>query len=129
MADLGSYSPAFLASWAEYGKAFRKINQVAIDYGVHARDLFMASSPGSKSIAYQAWQKRLEDTYCGAKIPEEVVGHAVTLLLLERLRIVKEQRKANLGHMSTELNKEQFNDFLEAAFEQAEQKRLAEEAN
>lgn len=129
MADLGMYSAAFLEAWSQYGRAFRKIDQAAVDNGVHGRDLFMASSPGSKALAYKAWGKRMEDTYCGVPFTEELVGAAVNLMLLDRLKTVKNQRKCNLGHMSSELNKEAFGDYLELAFELAEQTKLEEGAN
>ena len=119
MAELGGYTPGFLAAWAMYQKAWKKIEIATVDYGCSDRDVFMASSPGSKTLAYKAWQTRLQDTYCGAGVTETDLTLAIHNLLLERLKIVKTQRKANLGHLSSELNKEAFNDYIEAACEEA----------
>lgn len=130
MADLGNYTPEFLVAWAMYQRAFKKIQQATIDNGCHERDVFMASSPGSKITASKAFQARLEcDTYNGAMLEGTILVAAVSLLLTSRLQAIRTSRKANLGHLSSELNKESFADFIELAYEQAEEKRLTDGAN
>jgi hypothetical protein len=129
MADLGNYTPEFLAAWAMYNRAFKKIQQATIDNGCHERDVFLASGPGSKILGYKAWMLRLLDSYNGCPLSGEMMVSALSLMLTSRLQVIRTSRRANLGYLSTELNKESFADFIELAYEQAEEKRLAEGAN
>lgn len=131
MADLGTFPPDFLELVDLYQRGRRKIMQQATTYGVHERDCFIASSAGAKSTAYNAWQEAMSHTYQGQPMEAAVIKAALTMMLNDRLKNIEQLRppKAVLGMLGTELNKPEFLDYIEQAWEALEEKRQSDGAN
>jgi hypothetical protein len=127
MADLGNYPAEFNACCDVWRSAFRKIKSVSIDYGVSDRDMFFPASMGSKADAYKAYQSALSHTYQGQPFTPALVELALRLMLSDRIKAVRETKKANMAMLSTELNRPLFLDYLEQAWEAQEEER--QEAN
>lgn len=124
MADLGNYPPEFESCCEVWRLAFRKIKSVAVDYGVRDTDMFFPASMGSKASALAAWTRAIEHTYQGQPFTPAHVELALRLMLSDRIKAVRETKKANMAMLSTELNREIFMDYLEQAWEQlAEEQR------